>query len=144
MSWLSPTLSCPQLYKHVALQLAAYTPHPRTPHLTPTNSIRVCANREFGAWAEGRVLLSLGWSSHLYPRKLLLYHYHGKETSVSLMCQFVVGMCDTIPTKFLHVPLWGTFAEITDNLLGLTAACQMYSYNPCHLVNSKAAKCLHI
>lgn len=51
-------------------------------------------------------------------------------------------MSDTFPIKFS--PLWGDFAEVTDDLLGLNGACQMYSYNLCHLVNSKAANSAHL
>lgn len=43
-----------------------------------------------------------------------------------------------------HLPLWGAFAEITNDLLDLTVAYTMYSYNLCHLVNSKAVVSLHI
>lgn len=64
------------------------------------------------------------------PLEFLLHHYHRKIPSVSSEWHFVVRMC--------------AFTEIMDDLLGLTGACKMYSYNLCHLVNSKAVTSLHI
>lgn len=54
------------------------------------------------------------------------------------MTHFLARSC------LFHLSLWGVFAEIMDDLLGLTGAYQMCSYNLCHLVNSKATKSLHI